>query len=218
MAVPIAKTQEATMSEARRQHWEKVYTEKDAREVSWYQLRPELSMDMIHQTGTAPEEPLIDIGGGASTLVDCLLEQGYSDLSVLDIAEQALETARQRLGDQASKVHWIQSDITEFKPERRYQLWHDRAVFHFLTGEADREAYLNALHSGLQVGGHLVIAAFAMDGPEMCSGLPVRRYDASLMSQTLGQAFKLRETREESHNTPAGKQQQFCFYLYQYQG
>ena len=206
------------MSEARRQHWEKVYTEKDAREVSWYQLRPELSMEMIRQAGAGPEESLIDIGGGASTLVDCLLEQGYSDLSVLDIAEQALETARQRLGEAAGKVRWIQSDITEFKPARRYRLWHDRAVFHFLTEAADREAYLGALRDGLQPGGHLVIAAFAMDGPDMCSGLPVRRYDASLMSETLGQAFKLRETREESHNTPAGKQQQFCFYLYQYQG
>ena len=206
------------MSEARRQHWEKVYTEKDAREVSWYQLRPELSMEMIRQAGAGPEESLIDIGGGASTLVDCLLEQGYSDLSVLDIAEQALETARQRLGEVASKVRWIQSDITEFKPERRYRLWHDRAVFHFLTEAAVQEAYMGALRDGLQPGGHLVIAAFAMDGPDMCSGLPVRRYDASLMSETLGQAFKLRETREESHNTPAGKQQQFCFYLYQYQG
>jgi 2-polyprenyl-3-methyl-5-hydroxy-6-metoxy-1,4-benzoquinol methylase len=206
------------MTEARRHHWEKVYTEKDAKEVSWYQLRPELSLELISQTGAAKKDALIDIGGGASTLVDCLVEAGYSDLSVLDIAEQALKTARQRLGESAGKVDWIQSDITEFSPERQYRVWHDRAVFHFLTEAADREAYLTALISGLQPGGHLVIAAFALDGPEMCSGLPVRRYDANLMSETLGERFRLLETRDELHQTPAAKQQQFCFYLYEFTG
>ncbi len=206
------------MSISRRQHWEQVYREKDAREVSWYQPRPEVSLELIRIAGCPHDAPLIDIGGGAATLVDCLLESGYTDLSVLDIAEPALLAAQQRLGRQAAKVAWIQADITEFAPPRKYRIWHDRAVFHFLTGDADRQAYIAALREGLQRGGHLVIGAFTHDGPPMCSGLPVRRYSAGLLNQTLGEEFELLGSREEGHRTPAGKTQEFCFYLYAYRG
>lgn len=205
------------MNEALRQHWETVYQNKTADEVSWYQQRPELSLQLIWQAGMDRQKPLIDIGGGTSTLVDCLLQEGFTDLSILDIAELALLAARHRLGDAAGKVTWIQSDITEFNPVRRYRLWHDRAVFHFLTAEADRQAYLSALRRGLHTGGHLIIAAFAPEGPEKCSGLPVRRYDVSLMNRTLGGQFTLLESCEESHRTPAGMSQQFNYYLYEYQ-
>lgn len=204
------------MSNSRRQHWEQVYREKDAREVSWYQSRPEASLELIRLSGCEPDAPLIDIGGGASTLVDCLLESGYTDLTVLDIAEQPLVMAQQRLGSQSAGVRWVQADITEFEPERQYCVWHDRAVFHFLIGAEERQAYLAALRSGLQPGGHLVLGAFSPDGPAMCSGLPVQRYHAGLLNQTLGKEFELLGSREEGHRTPAGKTQQFCFYLYVY--
>ncbi|MFP3874827.1 MAG: class I SAM-dependent methyltransferase [Thiohalophilus sp.] len=206
------------MSLSRRQHWEQVYRDKGTREVSWYQPRPEISLELIRRADCGRDLPLIDIGGGASTLVDWLLEAGYRDLSVLDIAEPALQAAQQRLGARAADVDWIRADITEFAPTRQYCLWHDRAVFHFLTGAAEQAAYVSALHAGLQVGGYLVIGAFSFDGPQMCSGLPVRRYDAGLMSQTLGDGFELLGSREEEHRTPAGKKQQFCFYLYAYRG
>jgi len=206
------------MSISRRQHWEQVYRERDIREVSWYQARPEVPLELIRLASCPHDAPLIDIGGGASTLVDCLLQEGYTDLSVLDIAEQALLAAQQRLGRQAEKVAWIQADITEYAPQRKYRLWHDRAVFHFLTGHSEREAYIEALREGLQVGGHLVIGAFTLDGPSMCSGLPVRRYSAGLLNQTLGKEFELLGSREEEHRTPAGKTQKFCFHLYAYRG
>lgn len=206
------------MSISRRQHWEQVYREKDTREVSWYQPRLEVPLELIRIAGCPYDAPLIDIGGGASTLVDCLLEAGYTELSVLDIAEPALLTAQQRLGQQAAKVMWIQADITEYTPQHEYRLWHDRAVFHFLTGDAERQAYIAALRKGLQVGGHLVIGAFTPGGPSMCSGLPVRRYTAGLLNQTLGEEFELLGSREEEHRTPAGKTQEFCFYLYAYRG
>lgn len=205
------------MTDTRKRHWEQVYTDKDAQQVSWYQGRPSTSLELIGRAGVASTDALIDVGGGASTLVDHLLARGFTDVSVLDIAERALVAARQRLGEAADKVNWIQCDITEFVPERQYRLWHDRAVFHFLTEGADQAAYVSALHRGLQPGGHLLIGAFALDGPQMCSGLPVRRYDADLMNETLGQDFRLLTTCREGHQTPAGKVQQFCFYLYQYQ-
>lgn len=205
------------MSDSRRKHWEQVYADKGSESVSWYQRRPEVSLELIRAAGVSQGDALIDVGGGASTLVDCLLEQGFTDLSVLDISERALEAAQTRLGLAEDHVNWIQADITEFVPRRTYRLWHDRAVFHFLTEASDRQAYLSALRQGLQPGGHLVIAAFALDGPEKCSGLPVRRYDEALMTDTLGADFRLLETRREGHRTPAGKMQQFRFYLYQCQ-
>lgn len=197
-------------------HWEQVYCEKSAQEVSWYQSRPTLSLQLIAASGIAPEAAVIDVGGGASTLVDGLLDAGHTELTVLDIAASALQVAQARLGPRAAQVKWLESDITAFQPLRRYALWHDRAVFHFLTQAEDRARYVSALQQGLSPDGHLLIAAFAVGGPSRCSGLEIVQYDVEKMSATLGEAFVLQSTAQEDHQTPAGKQQAFNYFCYRY--
>lgn len=196
----------------RKAHWEKVYAEKSPKEVSWYQPRPERSLALIQATGLGPEAALIDVGGGASTLVDNLLQSGYRDLAVLDISGAALAHTRQRLGPAAAEVAWYEADVTEFRPPRAFDIWHDRAVFHFLTEAADRAAYLEALRAGLRPGGHLILATFALDGPEKCSGLPVQRYDAAALAATLGADFELLGEESEAHLTPAEATQRFGYF------
>lgn len=196
----------------RRDHWETVYQQKSPLEVSWYQLEPKTSVDLIRATNEPVSAALIDIGGGASTLVDRLLALGYSNLSVLDIAANALQQAQQRLGAEANHVSWLNSDITEFIPPKKYRIWHDRAVFHFLTEASDRSAYRHALDDALEPGGQLIIAAFALDGPNQCSGLPIQRYDAGSLLAELGGQFKLVQARSETHRTPQGWEQQFGYY------
>lgn len=198
----------------RKTHWETVYRDKSPLEVSWYQLAPTLSWELILASGIDRTAPLIDVGGGASTLVDHLLDHGYSAVSVLDISAQALAHAQQRLGERARQVCWIESDITRFTPSLRYRLWHDRAVFHFLTDAADRARYRAALELGLEPGGQLIIGTFAPGGPERCSGLPIVQYDAARMQAELGAGFTLLETRAETHRTPAGKDQLFNFFRF----
>jgi len=205
------------MSEERQQHWEAVYQGKGESEVSWYQEYPDISLQLIEQTGIETDAPLIDVGGGASVLVDHLMMKGFTRLAVLDISSAALECARQRLGDKGRQVEWLNSDVTRFQSPHRFTLWHDRAVFHFLTDEADRQRYLDVLKSSLQEGGYLVLATFALDGPEQCSGLPVERYDAEKMQKVLGEAFTLIDTRRETHVTPADKEQRFTYALFRYQ-
>lgn len=198
----------------RRQHWERVYREKSAQEVSWYQAQPVSSLAMIHDAAAGARPSLIDIGGGASTLVDSLLGEGYPDLAVLDISGRALEVARARLGEQARLVTWIEADVTEFEPQRTWTIWHDRAAFHFLTAAADRQRYLSSLRRGLADGGHAIIAAFAIDGPRKCSGLDVERYDAAKLAAELGPRFTLEESRTELHVTPGGAEQRFGFHRF----
>jgi SAM-dependent methyltransferase len=198
----------------RRQHWEKVYREKSAQEVSWYQARPVSSLAMIRKVAAGGTPSLIDIGGGASRLVDNLLQEGYSDLAVLDISGRALAVARARLGPQARRVTWIEADVTEFEPDRTWNIWHDRAAFHFLTDAADRRRYLDALHRGLAEGGQAIIAAFAIDGPRKCSGLDVERYDATKLAAELGPRFTLVESCMELHVTPGGGEQRFGFHRF----
>src|SRR5579859_4125248 len=147
----------------RKQHWDQVYAEKAEDAVSWFEARPETSLALLHSAGIARTDALIDVGGGASRLVDALLQEGFSDVTVLDIAAAALEKSRARLGDDAGKAQWIAADITRWRPERRYRLWHDRAVFHFLTDPQDREAYRRTLEAGLAPGGMALIASFALD-------------------------------------------------------
>lgn len=200
------------MTQARKQHWETVYQDKSPLEVSWYQSRPTLSLELIASCELSPAASVIDVGGGASTLVDHLLEQGYRHLSVLDISAAALEHARRRLGERAGEVEWIEADITEFVPPRTYDLWHDRAVFHFLTEAEDRSRYRDLLERAIAPGGHLIIAAFAPDGPTMCSGLPICRYDAAGLLDEVGPGFKLVDERREVHVTPADKEQSFAFF------
>jgi trans-aconitate methyltransferase len=200
----------------RQQHWEEVYRSKPAVETSWYQAEPTTSLDMIHNTGALADHGLIDVGGGASLLVDHLLQLGCRDLTVLDLSAEAMEQARQRLAAGARRVQWVVSDITEYVPDRHFGVWHDRAAFHFLTDPADRERYVQVLRSALWPGGQAIIAAFAPDGPERCSGLEIVRYDADAMGATLGNAFSLLEERRETHLTPLGREQRFGFYRFRY--
>lgn len=202
------------MQDERKSHWERVYRDKSPLEVSWYQTAPTLSWELIRASGIEPDAPLIDVGGGASTLVDHLLDHGFSAVSVLDISAQALDHAQRRLGERAGRVHWTEADVTRFEPPQCYRLWHDRAVFHFLTETADRERYRTVLARALAPGGQLIMGTFAPGGPERCSGLPIVQYDAARMQAELGVDFVLQETRTETHRTPAGKDQLFNFFRF----
>ncbi|AWE73464.1 class I SAM-dependent methyltransferase [Pseudomonas aeruginosa] len=189
-----------------------MYTHKAADAVSWYQPHADSSLALIRQTGIAADAAIIDVGGGASTLVDDLLAAHYSDLTVLDISAAALDVARHRLGGAASAVHWLEADITQVDfPEHRFALWHDRAVFHFLTDAADRARYLNAVGRAVKPGGFVVVGTFAEDGPEQCSGLPVRRYSADTLYDEFGAQFELLGKAEENHHTPFGTVQKFLY-------
>jgi len=199
-----------------RDHWEAAYSARQANEQSWFQSKPEKSLAMIQRAGVGPGSPVIDVGGGASNLVDFLLNDGYRDLTVLDISATAIHTARQRLGERAAGVQWMQQDVLTFVPPRRYAAWHDRAVFHFLTGEQDQRLYVDVLRCALQPGGGLVIATFAKDGPVKCSGLEVMRHDADSLKQVLGEGFHLEEEAIEDHLTPAGRIQRFGYYRFKY--
>ena len=207
------------MGEGGRQaHWENVYTTKSENEVSWFQQRPAPSLDLIVQAGATRESAIIDIGGGASRLVDNLVEQGFEDVTVLDLSAAALAAARNRLGAAAQRVRWIVADATSWEPARAYDIWHDRAAFHFLTDADDRDAYIARLGRGLRIGGHAIIATFALDGPEKCSGLPVARYDSAGLGRTLGAAFELIHTERHEHATPWDSRQNFQFSIFRHVG
>lgn len=197
------------MKSKRQDHWTRVYEEKAPSSVSWYQAEPEPSLRALDRLGAGPSSSFVDIGGGASNLVDALLGRGWRDVAVLDIAAPALEAAKARLGSEAGKVHWEVTDITDWQPSRRYDVWHDRAVFHFLTAPEQREAYRRALLAGASPGGLVIMATFALDGPERCSGLPVQRYDPAGLADELGAAFRLIEAWREEHVTPWGSGQSF---------
>ncbi len=192
-------------------HWENVYRTKGEREVSWFQETPSISLEFIRSAGATRHSAVVDIGGGASRLVDALVHAGYEAVSVLDLSESALAAAKTRLGQTAAGVTWIVADVVRWKPLQRYDVWHDRAAFHFLTDAADRTAYVECLREALRPGGYAIIATFALDGPERCSGLPVIRYDAASLGKILGGAFNLVETRRHDHHTPMGGTQRFQF-------
>lgn len=199
------------MTDPVKQHWQRLYQTADVSRVSWHQAVPERSLELFRATGIAPTAPILDVGGGASTLVDHLLEAGFRDVSVLDLAPLALATAQERLGTAASQVRWIAADITEFQPARQYALWHDRAVFHFLIDQGRRERYLHVLRRALAPGGHLILATFGPSGPTHCSGLPVERYSAEQLGAALGSGFRLARSLLEEHVTPNGGRQQFLY-------
>lgn len=194
-------------------HWEGVYRRIPAESTSWFQVRPTLSLAMIEAAGVGPEDAIIDVGGGASTLTQTLAAAGYRDLTVVDVSATALRLNRERLAHPAPGLHWIESDILDFDPPRHYDLWHDRALFHFMTGPRQRDAYRAVLERALAPGGHAIIATFALDGPERCSGLPVRRYDGARLLDVLGDTFDIVSERHETHLTPAGKDQSFAWFL-----
>jgi trans-aconitate methyltransferase len=199
---------------SRTAHWENVYTTKGEREVSWFQESPAPSLELIDRVGANPASDIIDIGGGASRLVDALIERGFSAVSVLDLSEAALAAAKARLGERAARVQWFASDVTRWEPPQFFDIWHDRAAFHFLTEARDRAAYLSRLRRAVRPGGHAIIATFAPDGPERCSGLPVMRYDAAGLARTLGEGFALVEARSHQHTTPWHSVQQFQFSVF----
>jgi SAM-dependent methyltransferase len=202
-------------NESRQAHWENVYTSKSENEVSWFQESPGPSLALIAEIGAAPSAAIIDIGGGASRLVDHLIDQGFLDVTVLDLSAAALEAAKVRLGGRASRAHWLVADATTWEPPRAYDVWHDRAAFHFLTEEGDRAGYIAGLRQGVRIGGHAIIATFALDGPEKCSGLPVMRYDAARLAQTLGSGFRLLQSQRDDHATPWGSHQLFQFSVFE---
>jgi ubiquinone/menaquinone biosynthesis C-methylase UbiE len=196
----------------RKQHWEQVYSTKATDAVSWFQEHADQSLRLIHQTGLGKGAAIIDVGGGASILVDELVAEGYTDLTVLDLSSAALAVAKQRVAKQNDAVHWMEGDITraEFSVHR-FDIWHDRAVFHFLTDLADRQAYVERVMRAVRPGGHVIIATFAEDGPEKCSGLPVMRYKPESLHAEFGEAFLLVQHENEEHHTPFGTVQQFVY-------
>jgi 2-polyprenyl-3-methyl-5-hydroxy-6-metoxy-1,4-benzoquinol methylase len=200
------------MTEFNRQHhWQNVYREKGEYQVSWFLEQTTTSLELIHDLGTQLTAAIIDIGGGASRLVDALIESGYGDLTVLDLSQSAVSIAQERLGTRAHTVDWIVTDVTRWQPSRQYDLWHDRAAFHFLTDTTDQKAYIEKLTAALPPGGHAIIATFAIDGPERCSGLPIVRYDIARLSAAIGSAFVPIESRRHDHKTPWGAIQRFQF-------
>jgi trans-aconitate methyltransferase len=194
-----------------REHWNQVYDTKADDEVSWYQRRPLTSLELIEAAAPDPAAAIVDIGAGTSTLVDDLRARGYRDLTVLDVSASAIEKLRKRLGGDGGRVSFIVADITRWDPPRKWDLWHDRAVFHFLVSREEQDAYIGALKKALVPGGTAILATFALDGPEKCSGLPVQRYSAATLAERLGPDFTLVMERPERHVTPRGVTQSFIY-------
>lgn len=193
-------------------HWERLYETKAPTRVSWYQEHAQLSLQFIQRTGIKKTDPIIDVGGGASTMVDDLLAAGFQRITVLDISAKALELARARLGKRAANVTWLEADITQADlPEHAYALWHDRAVFHFLTQPADRQRYIETARRAIREGRHLIVATFALDGPDHCSGLEVMRYSPESLHSEFGAGFQLVDSVRETHCTPFGTEQRFIY-------
>lgn len=193
----------------RKAHWETVYENKSPNEVSWTEEIPQTSLDFIHSFGDDKSVSIIDIGGGDSRLVDCLLDEGYTNISVLDISEKALDRAKIRLGDLANNVNWIVSDITEFKPESTFDIWHDRAVFHFLTEQADIATYIELV--GKSVAKNMVIGTFSENGPLRCSALDISQYSTQELSERFEEKFKVTHSLNVDHTTPFDTVQNFSF-------
>jgi SAM-dependent methyltransferase len=195
----------------RHEHWERVYRTKGERDVSWFETVPALSLRFIEAAGLTPETCVLDVGGGDSRLVDYLAARGLDCLAVLDVSEAALQRAQERLGDRATVPTWIAIDVTADWSLKPMDIWHDRAVFHFLTDSADRARYVRHLRETLKPSGSAIIATFALDGPERCSGLPVARYSPETLTAELGDGFQLIESEPHRHETPAGVSQSFQY-------
>ena len=197
-------------------HWEDIYASKDLKKVSWFQSHPTQSLDIIHRSDIPKKANIIDVGGGASNLVEELLKEGYENISVLDISSNALTTTQSRLGERSKQVQWIIADVlTADLPLQRFDLWHDRAVMHFLTNINDRKTYRSKVLASLKPGGFITILAFAEDGPDHCSGLPVQRFSIDALTNEFGKNFYLVVGEKFSHFTPSGMEQKFVFCLFQ---
>jgi ubiquinone/menaquinone biosynthesis C-methylase UbiE len=196
-----------------KQYWDEIHSARPREKMGWYQEIPEISLSFIRAAGISTETSVIDIGAGESVLAEELIHMGISDLSVLDVSEAAIDRSRKRLGNQASRIDWINSDVLEFQPNRSYDLWHDRACFHFLTSDDEISGYVNIAKRALNKGGHLVLGAFSHKGPAKCSGLEVRRYDPDSMSKAFS-GFELQAYEYQDHKTPAGNRQNYIFCLF----
>jgi SAM-dependent methyltransferase len=196
----------------KKSHWENVYTTKPHDQVSWYREHLDNSLKMILQTGVGRDAAIIDIGGGSSTLVDDLLDNGFADVSVLDISGAAIDKSKERLGERSGRVAWFEADVTEVTlPGDHYSVWHDRAVFHFLIDADDRRKYVELVMRSLKAGGHIIVASFGLEGPQKCSGLDVARYSPESMHDQFGNQFRLVKSLDETHQTPFGTTQEFVY-------
>lgn len=192
-------------------HWQQVYEEREPDQVSWFEAIPERSLALIGATGLPKDAGIVDVGGGASALARELLRAGYNDITVVDLSAVALEQAREDVGDRATDIDWVTTDVREHDFGRQFDLWHDRAAFHFMVEPSDRKAYLGTLGRALRPGGRLIIATFGPEGPTQCSGLPVTRYSADDLSAWLGAEFEREADELVAHETPSGNQQQFLY-------
>jgi len=197
--------------EARKSHWENIYNTKDISTVSWYQTKPSKSLDLIAEFNLDKDAAIIDIGGGDSFLPDFLLKLGYSNISVLDISEKAIENAKIRLGEDAEKIKWIVSDITKFTPSEKYDLWHDRAAFHFLTDDQEIENYVQLVSKSLKPNASLIIGTFSENGPTKCSGIEIKQYSQENLIQLFSAGFEKLQCENVDHETPSGALQNFTF-------
>ena len=202
------------MKNITKEHWEDIYNTKDFNEVSWYQENPKTSINLILSINPKKDSNIIDIGGGDSNLVDNLINLNFKNLSVLDISKKALEKSQERLGGKAKEVKWIESDLRKFESTERYNIWHDRAVFHFLTSEEDIDKYVELVKKFLKPEGYLIIATFSLDGPEKCSGLDVKRYSKDSIKRVFNKGFKYIKNLEEMHNTPFKTSQSFIYNIF----
>ncbi len=194
------------------EYWDGRYSDIGDTQVSWFQETPENSLMLVSRV-SEPHDSVVDVGGGASRLVDHLLERGYHDVTVVDLSQQALSAARARVGN--APVHWVVTDIRDWQPDHTFDVWHDRAAYHFLVDPDEQRAYWRLVRDSVPVGGHVVVSTFAEDGPEMCSGLPVHRYSADGLTAAMGEGFTVLETLREQHSTPAGGTQSFVWILAQ---
>jgi ubiquinone/menaquinone biosynthesis C-methylase UbiE len=198
-----------------KQHWEKVFETKADSEKSWFQPYPETSVQFIMDLNIPKDAAIIDVGGGDSYLADVLLQEGYKDITVLDISAKALQNARKRLGKKANRIKWVESDVLSFHPEKKYDCWHDRAVFHFVTDKKNITAYKKQIAGSVKGKGKLIVGTFSEKGPEKCSGLPVHRYSQQQLTRALSQNFKKIKCIEEIHQTPFNTSQSFTFCSFQ---
>ena len=209
-SVPRPTAAASGADEERVSHWDGVYSRRGPTEMSWFQATPTVSLELLDVLGVSPKSAVIDVGGGASVLVDHLLERGFEDVSALDVSAAALRSARSRLTSSAP-VTWLRADVLSWRPERGFDLWHDRAVFHFLTDAADRLTYLRTMRRALRPGGAVIMGTFAADGPDHCSGLPVARYSPDQLADAIGAEFDIVAVRREVHTTPTGAGQPFSW-------
>lgn len=197
-----------------KEHWEKVYAEKSDLEVSWYQESPAISLELIKEAGLGKSASIIDIGGGNSNLTGALHKDGYSDLTVLDISANSIGRMQQKLGSTAKKIHWIESNILQFTPIRKYQLWHDRATFHFLTSDEEHKTYRSRLEDALEENGIFILATFSTEGPKKCSGLDICQYDCNRLNQLFCKSFELLNVVQDDHQTPFNTSQNFIYSMW----